>query len=53
MRVEILGVRLSESERRLLEAAATREGTTQSAIARRGVVQEARVVLKISNGTEE
>lgn len=55
MRDEIFGVRLNDTERKLLEHAATKEGTSQSAIARRGLVQEARTVLTTSNvkvGTE-
>lgn len=50
MRDEFLGVRLSDNERKLLEAAANKESTSQSAIARRGAINEARVVLKITNG---
>jgi uncharacterized protein (DUF1778 family) len=45
MRVDVLGVRLTDGERRLLEAAAMKQDTTLSAIARRGAVREARAVL--------
>jgi len=52
MRADVLGVRLNDNERQLLEAAALKEDTTQSAIARRGAIQEARNVLTSTATTD-
>jgi hypothetical protein len=45
MRASQLGVRLLDSERKLLEAAAQKEQVTQSELARRGLLKESRLVL--------
>lgn len=52
MRDGVFAMRLTDIERRLLEAAAQKEQVSQSELARRGLVREARAVLTATPNDE-